>query len=1534
MSDLSDLLNTNSVFVDNSANWDAAFVWDDHSTFNYAVTNATNTFADRQTFDGGFNSTNITDWNVGDLEYGMHPVKSGFQATNNPGGGNYHTGFQFRHSLPGDYLTQMAFSSSSGEPNMYLRSKVAGVYEANWRKILHEGNHIAGTDYNSVIGTDSDMNTTNAQVIDLLTMDKGVITNWTVRDLTPADIGALALTGGSLTGDLSLVSEDPILTIRDSSTSTVAANATLRLAESGAGDTLDNYWDIGMVSNAGLPPLEISINGTAVLTLDSAQDATFYGDITINRADGDIATLKIGGGNNPSTVAGEINAQIDFVSNDASVNNAGQIAGRIASITENTNGALVGLSFQTFNQAGSPQLEEALRLENTGDAIFAGSITVPGTVTTGTATRGGEFTNANVNFYGTNASQAGGILYSQAEGGTNVVGFGSHWNGSAETITTAFAVGTGGTWYNGDLFKIGSTGNLFVKQFIYHMDDTDTYMEFTTDQWNLRTGGTNRLTVNNTNATFSDNVVIATNKSFNDGTNLQTDARFSTRHGSNAFEFGHSNQAGYGSTIGANTSNGFPFLAFFAEAGTTANTFRTRGIAGQVIQANTNGTLTINSVPTASADNQALTKLFDLDNTGNLGIANKLRTISNPTHSFLDLDDDVSTWSGATNNVTLASISSMQFIIDTNNNGVSDGFYWGKDGLDPSTSTEIMSLSNDGSLDVLSHIGLSAGTIKTYGNGYNTIQFGSMLNIMGNGSGGNDLYIASGMHWTGTDWVNSEATTTTSRLAMVGNTLSFLTGAGGVINAGAAEVNRFQIDSSGNTTLTGILTSGNIFVDRLDSKSDNNLHLNAHNTRTIHLNWHNGTGGVIFNNGAGTGVLNVNSTGQMTQTLDATLGSVLNDYLLNASFNGGNGNEGYLEIGQMRDVAGADWTTAGFRIQEKIDSSYMAYIQFNSGSAGNGGISFGTGQNAARDLITERFYINSAGTATFTASLVCDFDFFARRSFLRRGVNGSYGTDAGTGTDWGAAIWSIGSSFDGGQNSGSAFTGAGQYGIAWARTTSAAHDALVGEGLYVHQNGTLWGGMGTAGMISSTTGDGGRLTLRNADTTIILDQMIGRIHFDSVDVSGGGAGTKAAIRAISSHATDARTRLQFSTSTSVTNDVLALILDENQDATFSGNVTATTDITFGSNIHGNAGRTYFRNGGDNWCRLNDQGDWVSGIYMGTSIARTDGEFQVGGSGANFRVESDGRLRAAENFVVLEKTVNEVSNGNMLIRSGALTGWGTGFRQGGIQWTTSDTSGIGIRNIASIEAINQVGNGSTTTTSSTELQFSTSAQNANVALALTLDNAQNAIFEGHINLVSAKTIVFEGTTLGDDLTLSSNTASQYLYVDNADGQWFVGCGNSTYCHYDTDRSWHKFNQQIRIAGHVAPHADSLYQSGTNTLRWSNTYTDLVTCTGVCTAASYDTSSDLRLKDIHGVYNDTSAKYVQAQWYDFKDGSVVNQLGYIAQEVEEVLPEAVTTNDETGMKAVNYDMVHTAKIAELETKVSELTQLVKQLLGNKQ
>ena len=88
--------------------------------------------------------------------------------------------------------------------------------------------------------------------------------------------------------------------------------------------------------------------------------------VHIKAADTVTGVLKIEGGKDTVTSVGEINAQLDFGSNDASVNNTGNVAGRIASVTSEDNGSSVDMTFSTFLQSDSPPLSEKMRITDNG----------------------------------------------------------------------------------------------------------------------------------------------------------------------------------------------------------------------------------------------------------------------------------------------------------------------------------------------------------------------------------------------------------------------------------------------------------------------------------------------------------------------------------------------------------------------------------------------------------------------------------------------------------------------------------------------------------------------------------------------------------------------------------------------------------------------------------------------------------------------------------------------------------------------------------------------------------------------------------------------------------------------------------------------------------------------------------------------------------------------------------------------------------------------------------------------------------------
>lgn len=93
----------------------------------------------------------------------------------------------------------------------------------------------------------------------------------------------------------------------------------------------------------------------------------------------------------------------------------------------------------------------------------------------------------------------------------------------------------------------------------------------------------------------------------------------------------------------------------------------------------------------------------------------------------------------------------------------------------------------------------------------------------------------------------------------------------------------------------------------------------------------------------------------------AALGNNLNDTVEIQRFGSFNGNASMLDIRQLRTSAGAVWNSAGTRIQQKIDSTWMGYMQFN-GTGNEGGITFGTGQTTtAPGNVSERMRIASNG---------------------------------------------------------------------------------------------------------------------------------------------------------------------------------------------------------------------------------------------------------------------------------------------------------------------------------------------------------------------------------------------------------------------------------------------------------------------------------------------------------------------------------------------------------------------------------------------
>jgi len=94
------------------------------------------------------------------------------------------------------------------------------------------------------------------------------------------------------------------------------------------------------------------------------------------------------------------------------------------------------------------------------------------------------------------------------------------------------------------------------------------------------------------------------------------------------------------------------------------------------------------------------------------------------------------------------------------------------------------------------------------------------------------------------------------------------------------------------------------------------------------------------------------------------LGTGAGTQIVSQRFTVTDANTDNLEISNIRGTAGAGWDSAGWRIQSKIDATWMGYIQFNGTPSGfnSGGISFGSGTTtSSANSISERMRIDSSG---------------------------------------------------------------------------------------------------------------------------------------------------------------------------------------------------------------------------------------------------------------------------------------------------------------------------------------------------------------------------------------------------------------------------------------------------------------------------------------------------------------------------------------------------------------------------------------------
>lgn len=102
-----------------------------------------------------------------------------------------------------------------------------------------------------------------------------------------------------------------------------------------------------------------------------------------------------------------------------------------------------------------------------------------------------------------------------------------------------------------------------------------------------------------------------------------------------------------------------------------------------------------------------------------------------------------------------------------------------------------------------------------------------------------------------------------------------------------------------------------------------------------------------------------------------------------------------------------------------------------------------------------------------------------------------------------------------------------------------------------------------------------------------------------------------------------------------------------------------------------------------------------------------------------------------------------------------------------------------------------------------------------------------------------------------------------------------------------------------------------------------FTGAISSTSTMTATNFIGTSDRRLKQgIRPLRNTGWTNKIQLFRYEMKSDPSRDRYGPMAQDVEKVAPELVYTDNETGIKSVAHIDLLYAKIAELETRITEL------------
>jgi hypothetical protein len=155
-----------------------------------------------------------------------------------------------------------------------------------------------------------------------------------------------------------------------------------------------------------------------------------------------------------------------------------------------------------------------------------------------------------------------------------------------------------------------------------------------------------------------------------------------------------------------------------------------------------------------------------------------------------------------------------------------------------------------------------------------------------------------------------------------------------------------QRDATGQLIATNLITADKIIHD---GDTNTAIRFPAADTVTVETD---GAERVRVTSTGNVGI-GTNSPEAKQEIFSGALGGTSGDYIYALTLRNTNSNQSRLRVYERRNSSGADWSTASWRIQRYVDSSALAYIDFQGDN-----LVFGAGLGASS---TERMRITSSG---------------------------------------------------------------------------------------------------------------------------------------------------------------------------------------------------------------------------------------------------------------------------------------------------------------------------------------------------------------------------------------------------------------------------------------------------------------------------------------------------------------------------------------------------------------------------------------------